>query len=47
MVFGSRAPGSPPTGVQVLDVEGRVVRDITIFVEPAIAAAFGWPEAAA
>jgi RNA polymerase sigma-70 factor (ECF subfamily) len=44
MVFGSRETGSPPTGVQVLDVEGGAVRDITIFVEPAIAAAFGWPD---
>jgi len=43
VVFGSRETGSPPSGVQVLDVEGGAVRDITIFVEPAIAAAFGWP----
>jgi RNA polymerase sigma-70 factor (ECF subfamily) len=46
MVFGSRETGSPPTGVQVLDVEAGEVRDVTIFVDPAIAAAFGWPEAA-
>lgn len=43
VVFGSRAAGSPPTGVQVLDVADGRVRDVTIFVEPAIAAAFGWP----
>jgi len=29
--------------VQVLDVADGRVRDVTIFVEPAIAAAFGWP----
>ncbi len=46
VVFGSRAPGSPPSGVQVLDLEDGQVSDLTIFVEPAIAAAFGWPEPA-
>jgi RNA polymerase sigma-70 factor (ECF subfamily) len=43
VVFGSRAQGSPPTGVQVLDIEGGQVRDVTIFVEPAVAAGLGWP----
>ena len=43
VVFGPRGAGSPPTGVQVLDLDRGRIRDVTIFLEPAVVASFGWP----
>jgi len=42
IVFGSRDAGSRPLGVQVLDVDGGILTDLTFFLEPSIAARFGW-----